>query len=257
MELPDDNKPAIIKKNYFFAEAFVKIDVAFLPSEISQQDISDSVCIVLDIFRATTSMVTAFANGCESIIPVESIENAYDAAQQEKEVLFAGERKSIKIEGFDFGNSPFDFSPDKVCKQTIIMTTTNGTIAVKAAQKAYRTLIGAFINAEAVSRQAKKFGKDILIVCAGTEGAFSLEDTLCAGYLVELLANGRDAEFTDAAKGVLLMYTAVQQNLCAAAMKSRNGQRLVELNRVNEIEYCVRQNIVDIVPKYRSQRIEL
>ncbi|MCE5286745.1 MAG: 2-phosphosulfolactate phosphatase [Pelosinus sp.] len=235
----------------------MNLDVAFLPKEISHRDISDTVCIVLDIFRATTSMVTAFSHGCKTIIPVESIEDAHKVGQQHEQALFAGERKSIKIEGFDFGNSPFDFSRDKVLSQTIIMTTTNGTIAVKAAEQAYCTLIGAFINAEAVARQAQLFGKDILIVCAGTEGKFSLEDALCAGYLIELLAKGQDIERTDAATGALLMYTAARQNLFAAAKTSRNGQRLVELKRVNEIEYCVRQNIIAIVPEYRDKQIEL
>jgi len=128
--------------------------------------------------------VTAIANGCKAVIPVLSIDEAQKLAAAMGPVLIAGERQSLKLPGCDFGNSPFDFSQEKVHDQTIIMTTNNGTIAIKAAERAHRTFIGSFINAGAVCYQAKRFGKDILIICAGTDGLFSLEDALCAGLLV-------------------------------------------------------------------------
>jgi 2-phosphosulfolactate phosphatase len=154
----------------------MKIDIALLPQVVNKAELSDAVCIVLDIFRATTSIVTSLANGCSSMIPVLSIDEAHAVAANMGSVLFAGERQSIKIDGFDFGNSPLEFSRAKVQGQTIIMTTTNGTAAIKSTEGAYRTLIGSFVNAQAACVQAKQYGKDILIVCAGTDGLFSLED---------------------------------------------------------------------------------
>jgi 2-phosphosulfolactate phosphatase len=201
-------------------------------------------------------MVTAFSNGCKTIIPVESIEDAYQTGLKISQPLYAGERKSIRIDGFDFGNSPFDFTEEKVCNQTIIMTTTNGTIAVRATEKAHCVLIGAFINAKAASQTAKASGKDVLIVCAGTDGAFSLEDTLCAGYLVELFKD-QDTELTDAAQGAALMYQAAKSNLTAKTRTSRNGRRLVELRREDEIAYGMQQDITDIVPVYQGKEIKL
>jgi 2-phosphosulfolactate phosphatase len=235
----------------------MKIDVILLPKETTAMDLSDAVCIVLDIFRATTSIVTAIANGCTKIAPALSIEDAHTLASQMGLVLFAGERQSIKIDGYHFGNSPFEFCQESVKGKSIVMTTTNGTIAIKATQGAYRTLIGAFVNAKAVSMQAKQYGKDIVIVCAGTDGLFSLEDTLCAGLLVELLGAESDLPMTDSAQGALLMYTAAKDNLIGTAVKSRNGKRLYDLNRMDDVEYCFHTDLFNIVPQYIEGKIAL
>ncbi|WP_378953658.1 2-phosphosulfolactate phosphatase [Pelosinus sp. sgz500959] len=235
----------------------MKIDVAVLPSSVNGVDLSNTVCIVLDIFRATTSIVTSLANGCAAMIPVLSTEDASTMASQMGAVLFAGERQSIKIDGYHFGNSPFEFSEDKVKDQKIVMTTTNGTIAIKATDGAYRTLIGSFLNAKAVSRQAKKDGKDILIVCAGTDGLFSLEDALCAGLLVQLLTEDGEIFLTDSAYGALLMYNEAKDNLVETGVKSRNGKRLYDLNRMDDVEYCFQTDILDIVPEYVEGKIVL
>jgi len=238
-------------------ESKTKIDVAFFPSAINRDDIADTVCIVLDIFRATTSIVTAIANGCKAIIPVLSIEEAQKLAAAIRPVLIAGERQSLKLPGCDFGNSPLEFSPEKVHDQTIIMTTNNGTIAIKAAERAYRTFIGSFINAGAVCCQAKQFGKDILIVCAGTCGLFSLEDALCAGLLVRQLKEEAQKEtiLTDSAYGALLAYNQAQGSIKEAAVVSRNGKRLYDLGYIHDAEYCLQSDVLDIVPEYRQGRI--
>jgi 2-phosphosulfolactate phosphatase len=232
----------------------VRIDVTFLPAELKDKDLSNTVCIVLDIFRATTSIVTAMANGCETIIPVESTDAARNLAQRERACLLAGERRSLKIDGFDLGNSPFDFSADIVKNRSIIMTTTNGTLAIKATEGACQTLIGSFLNAEQVCRTAKQSGLDILIVCAGTERLFSLEDGLCAGLMVDIL-HGGTAELTDSAYAASLMYSQARDMLLPVAKNSRNGQRLCELRRENEVEYCLQVNIFDTVPEYRNGTI--
>lgn len=235
----------------------MKIDVAFLPQAVKQSDISNCTCIVLDVFRATTSIVTAMANGCKTIVPVSNIEEAYAMASQAEAALFAGERQSIRIEGFDFGNSPFEFSADKVKDQTIIMTTTNGTIAIAATEEAYLTLIGSFINAEAVCRQAVKHGKDIMIVCAGTDQLFSLEDALCAGLLVSILHQQVDLVMTDSARGAWLMYNGAEKSIVEMAGSSRNGRRLYDIGSKADIEYCLKANIVNAVPQYSAGRITL
>jgi len=235
----------------------MKIDIALLPRDVTMGDLSDKVCIVLDIFRATTSIVTSVANGCKTMVPVLSVEDALALAGQIGPVLFAGERQSIKIEGFDFGNSPFEFSTDKVKDKTIIMTTTNGTIAIKATEGAHHTLIGSFLNAKAVCLEAQKYGKDILIVCAGTDGLFSLEDTLCAGLLVQLLHSEGETQMTDSARGALLMYTEAKDKLVETAVDSRNGKRLQDLNRMDDVEYCFRIDTLQVVPQYIEGRIIL
>ncbi|SHK87065.1 2-phosphosulfolactate phosphatase [Desulforamulus aeronauticus] len=235
----------------------LKVDVAILPKDVTRMNLSNTVCIVLDIFRATTTIVTSLSNGCKTIVPVLCIEDARALANHIGPVLFAGERQSIRIDGCDLGNSPFEFSQEKVRNQTIIMTTTNGTVAIKATEGAYRTLIGSFLNATAVCQQAKGYGKDILIVCAGTEGFFSLEDTLCAGLLVRLLTEMGEVELSDAARGALLMYSQAKDQLIETAVESRNGKRLYDLNRMYDIVYCFQKDRLNIVPEYREGKILL
>ncbi|MBP1763994.1 MAG: 2-phosphosulfolactate phosphatase [Firmicutes bacterium] len=235
----------------------MKVDVAFLPGMLAGKNLSDTVCIVLDIFRATTCMVTAFFNGCNAIIPVLSLDEAHVAAEQTGPVLLAGERQSLKMDGCDLGNSPFDFCRDNIAGQTVVMTTSNGTVAVKATDTAYRTMIGSFLNAGAVCQKAKKYGKDIVVVCAGTDRAFSLEDALCAGLLVQLLAANNNGKMTDSAEGVLLMYREAKPNLLTIAAGSRNGRRLCELGRTKDMEYCLQTDLLDIVPYYANGKITL
>lgn len=220
-------------------------------------DLSNTVCIVLDIFRATTSIVTSMGNGCNRMLPVLSFEEGQEVSKGMGSVLFAGERKSIRITGCDLGNSPFEFSTGVVKGKDIIMTTTNGTVAIKATEGAYRTLIGAFLNAHAVCQQATSYGKDILIVCAGTDGLFSLEDALCAGLLVQIISAGDGMVLTDSAYGAMLIYAAGQGALVEMGMASRNGKRLYELNRTEDVEYCMKIDISTVVPQYIAGEIIL
>ena len=232
------------------------LHIAFLPAELRGVDLTGKVCIVLDIFRATTSITAAISNGCEVIYPVLTIEDARQLAENSPDCLLAGERRSLRIEGFHLGNSPYDFSPEVVRSRRVIMTTTNGTAAIKATEGCHATLIGSFLNAAAVCREAARYGEDILILCAGTELTFSLEDALCAGYLTELLqGENTDAELTDAAYAALLLYRQAAGDLPGAVKHSKNGRRLYELGRAADVEYCLRQNSVTVVPRYAKGSI--
>ena len=129
----------------------MKLDVCFRPTEVQGMDLRETLCIVLDIFRATTCMTTGMKNGCKAIIPVLSLEDARQAAQEQTEpVLLAGERQSLRLEGCELGNSPFDYAAEVVDGRIVVATTSNGTVAIKATDGAYRTLIGSFLNASAV-----------------------------------------------------------------------------------------------------------
>ena len=190
------------------------------------------------------------------IYPVLTVEEARQMAGENPGCLLAGERKSIQTEGFDLGNSPYDFSSDNVRGRCVIMTTTNGTAAIKATEGSHRTFIGSFLNAKAVCEQIAAYGKDILIVCAGTEQTFSLEDALCAAYLVTIL-RGEDsaAALTDAAQAAMMLYKQAEDDLMGAVKNSKNGKRLVDLNREHDVEYCLRKNHLAVVPQYCGGRI--
>jgi 2-phosphosulfolactate phosphatase len=158
-----------------------------LPSLIPPGALRGGVAVVIDVLRATTTMVHALAAGCDAIIPCVEIDQARlaAAALPEGSALLAGERQGLPIEGFDLGNSPGDCTPEVCSGKTLVMTTTNGTRAILASLEADRILIAAFVNRKATVEALKAVKRPIHLVCAGTDGQISLEDTLFAGALAQ------------------------------------------------------------------------
>src|SRR5437899_1547348 len=155
------------------------LEVILTPAEfgpLRERDLSQTVCVVFDILRATTTMITALTNGAESIIPVETIGEALEVRRQRPNVLLAGERDGVRIRAsqtggieFDLGNSPREFTIEKVQGKTIVMTTTNGTRALRACAAARATLVGSFLNLRATSNWLKEHRPPhLLLVCSGT-----------------------------------------------------------------------------------------
>ncbi|HHY16481.1 MAG TPA: 2-phosphosulfolactate phosphatase, partial [Firmicutes bacterium] len=165
------------------------IDAALTPSDV-HKSLLDSICIVVDVLRASSTIVTLLAKGCPYVYTVETISDAKSLAQSQG-LFLVGERNGIPIEGFDFGNSPFELEEFAPEGKNAILTTTNGTKAVELVASAPAVLIGCFLNASAICRKALelagKYSTGIGIVCAGRKGGFVLDDAFCAGYLVENL----------------------------------------------------------------------
>ncbi len=178
------NKSDVSLKNFFTAFAScaqykMKIDATLSPAELPalrQRDLRDTVCVVFDVLRATSVMVTALHNGAKAIVPVAEIEEALAVRQKQPDVLLGGERNGVKIRAaqtsgidFDFGNSPREYTPEKVRSKTIVSTTTNGTRALLACAKAKSVLVGSFLNLSATARAVEQQRpSNLLLVCAGT-----------------------------------------------------------------------------------------
>src|SRR2546422_824092 len=236
------------------------IEVLFSPAEFSAlagRDLSRTTCVVLDILRATTSMMTALANGAEAIIPVGEIPEAVAIKQQHPDVLLAGERNGLRICAdqtggveFDFGNSPREFLPEKVRGKTIVMTTTNGTRALRACAHAETVLIGSFLNLRAVVNLIRQeLPPRLILVCAGTHNQAALEDTLAAGALCERLwpyyASGQVADSAEIARRI---YPLMQADLLGAMKHSRNGQRLLNHSELRgDVYFCVQRETLSFV----------
>jgi 2-phosphosulfolactate phosphatase len=223
----------------------MKIDVALEPSEIAQlgaRDLSGTTCVVFDVLRATSSMVTGLAHGVEAILPVSTIEQALEERRLCPEILLGGERFGERIEGFDLGNSPFEYRASE--GRRIVMTTTNGTVALRACVGAARVLVGAVLNLRAVAAILRQWNAEtVLLVCAGTGETLALEDVWAAG---RLLAEFRDAEWSDAARvayGTAQTWPQPLESLKAA----RNGKVLLEKGRLSEVEWCARESVFEVV----------
>ena len=160
-----------------------QVFVHLLPALIPAGALAGGVAVVIDVLRATTTMIHALAAGCDAIIPCGEIDEArrLAASLPKGSALLAGERQGVPIEGFDLGNSPGDCTPEVCSGKTLVMTTTNGTRAILASLEADRVLVAAFVNLRATVEALKVDNRPIHLVCAGTDGQVSLEDSMFAG----------------------------------------------------------------------------
>jgi 2-phosphosulfolactate phosphatase len=211
---------------------------------------------VVDVLRATTTIATALANGAPGVIPVLIPEDAIALGQRlgRDRVLFCGERDAVRIEGFDLDNSPASFPPEAVAGKTLVFTTTNGTRALRAVSTAASVRIAALVNRAAVARAlAADSARDIVIVCAGDEGAFALEDAIGAGAIVEMLvALLPDAELRDGARAAALLYRSVAHNLVDAIASADHAHTLVERGFAADVARCAALDTLDVVPTLRD-----
>jgi 2-phosphosulfolactate phosphatase len=212
------------------------LDAALTPADISrlpERDLSGTTCVVFDVLRATSSMVTALEHGAAAIYPVKTIEEARALRKAMPDAVLGGERHGERIEGFDVGNNPFEYT--SLAGRRIISTTTNGTIALRACEGTGRVLVGALLNLAALRDEIVRSNPaQVLLVCAGTFETFALEDAIAAGVLAMEFP---DAELTDAASATVAVakrYATPLDGLLAA----RNGRALLEKGWRDQVEWC-------------------
>lgn len=222
-----------------------KISVCLSPALLHLYDLESSIVVVIDIFRATSSMCYGIANGAKAIIPV--LEMAECLAYQDSGCLLAAERDGKIVAGFDFGNSPFSYTKEKVYGKTIVLTTTNGTKAIQLSKKARQVLIGSFLNLSALAQYLSSVPEDILLVCAGWKDDPNLEDTSFAGALTEKLQRTHQKE-GDASHMAEQLYLANKNRLYSYLSQSDHGQRMLKLLLEKDIHFCLQEDIVADIP---------
>ncbi len=241
------------------------IFVHLLPTLIPPGALKEGVAVVVDVLRATSVMVRALASGCAAIVPCLEIEDAIRARSElpQGTAILAGERRGLPIEGFDFGNSPGAFTPEVCRGKTLVMTTTNGTRAILASLEAERVFIASFANLTATVGALISPLATIHVVCSGTEGQISYEDTLLAGAIVRQLrgessfAPGNDE--TEIAAG---LFERVAQemdsgrSLAECLSRGRGGRRVKEIGLAADIEEAARGG-VDVVAELRRDPLRI
>ena len=232
------------------------LEVLFTPADfaaLAQRDLSATVCVVFDVLRATTTMVTALDNGAAAIIPVQEIADALAVRQRQPDVLLAGERDGVRIGpelangvGFDLGNSPREFVRSAVAGKTIVMTTTNGTRALRACQRAQHVFASSFLNLARTAKAIRQAGASgVLVVCSGTFDQASYEDVLGAGALCDLLwgafATNRIADSAHMARE---LFVAARSDLATHLSRARNARRLLSRPDLREdVAFCLQQDV--------------
>lgn len=230
------------------------IDVCLSPELIHLYSVKEKTVVVVDILRATSCMVTAFAHGVKSITPVASLEDCMKL--RDRGYITSGERNGEKVEGFDKGNSPFEYMQRDIRGSKIAFTTTNGTQAIEKAKEASELLIGSFLNISSTVDKLKQSHNSILILCAGWKGRFNLEDTLFAGAVLEKMA-GLATLDDDAPLAALHLYQNAKSNLMEHLNSSSHVKRLNRLNIHKDIEFCLTEDRYQVVPELRNGELIL
>ncbi len=224
----------------------IHVDVVLTADSVTAQLARGKLCVVVDVLRATTTIAAALFAGCPAVIPAETPEEAKEIARS-RGCLLGGERESVRIEGFDFGNSPLEYTPERIGGRPIAFTTTNGTRAMRACRDGEKLVTASFVNRDAVVRFLEESQADILIVCAGTRGEPSIEDTACAGMLIDSLVES--SALSNEAQEAAELWNRRQDDL-AAMMKEEgpHGRRLVELGFERDVDFAASLNKCDVLP---------
>lgn len=212
--------------------------------------------VVIDVLRATTVMVTALENGASCIYPFKEIDEAKEKWRTKKDGFLAGERRGLKIEGFKFGNSPLEFTKEAVQGKEIFMTTSNGTRAIENALSADNLYIACYLNISAISEKLLESEKDVVILCAGTDDEFSLDDSLCAGMIIKKMSEKIKLEINDL--GLSLKKIAdLTSDIKEILSESKHYSYLKSIGYENDLEYCTTVDAFSITPFYKNGKIKL
>lgn len=229
------------------------IEVCLTPALLNLYDIENSIVVVIDILRATSSITYGIDNGATAIIPVSHVEDCLAYADQG--YLLAAERNGEVVAGYDFGNSPFSYTAEKVAGKTIVLTTTNGTKAMHMArERAHQVVVGSFLNLDALTNWLKVQDKDVLLLCAGWKDKFNLEDTLFAGAVVNKLRKDF-VHFDDSCVVAEDMYLLAKDDLRTYLHKSSHSHRLAQLNIEEDVQFCLKLDICQAIPVLEGEKL--
>jgi 2-phosphosulfolactate phosphatase len=226
----------------------VQVDVVFTPDEAGEAPTG----VVIDVIRATSTICQALSSGYERVLCTAEIEAARALRDELGEGVLGGERNAVRIPGFDLGNSPREYLEPAAA--TLVLSTTNGTRAiVSAAERCDRVLVASLLNLDAVVRSTREAGEDVLVVCAGVQGAMNLDDAFVAGRIVELL----DGERTDAAEAAARLVTT-WSDAEQAFRASKSGRNLLENapELEEDIAFCARESVLDVAPRLAAMHGE-
>ena len=238
----------------------MKINVLFSDNNYDELFFASKTSVVIDVLRASSTIVAALQNGAKEIIPVASVEFAVKISGGlfTGQTLMCGERNTKKIEGFALGNSPLEFTEDKIAGKSIILYTTNGSKAVVKAKFSENLFITTFLNLSAVAKKLIEVNKDTEIICSGRGNAISLEDIVCAGKLVSEIQKYKDEiELSDSSKASISLNKSFGKNIHKMLKETEHGQILIENGFEKDIEYCSKLDLLEAIPVFSNNALRL
>jgi len=228
------------------------------PGDVADGILQGHLLVAIDVLRASTTICQALVAGARDILPVAEIEEAKRLAESlgRENTLLCGEREGRIIPGFDLGNSPLEYTPEKVKDKTLVMCTTNGTALLSRLREA-EVYVAGFVNVGAVIRRLGSLKGDVAFLCAGLLGQFSLEDAVCGGMLVAGLGGRRKVRLSDGAVAGKLLYKRFAKNLLGMLQASHHGAYLTGLGFGQDLEFASRTDACPVLPVFREGRITI
>lgn len=227
-------------------------------SNVSEDDVQDRTVVVIDVLRACSTIVTALDRGARAVMPVLDMAQAGKiAGNLDPEVYrLGGEQGGEKIEGYDLGNSPHEYTRETVEGRDIILNTTNGTRALERAKEAEHLVAACFLNAARVVDFLQRAAEAVTIVCAGRQNRLALEDTLCAGLLLDRIWNGTEPDLvTDSAHTAFTLYDTDRADLQNALHSTNHAERLATQGHAEDLDYCFQLDALPVLPYYTENRL--
>jgi len=234
----------------------MRADIELLPQKVRTRNGEGKVYVIIDVLRATTTIIEALSNGCTEVVPVVAVKEAFDLAKKfpREEVLVGGERGGLKVKGFDLGNSPREYSREVVFGKRVILTTTNGTKALRSVVGCENVLVAGFANSRAIVQRCMALKADPVMIPAGGKGKFSLEDVVCGGMMIDLLEK-KGVSLTDSGRVACILYRVFVHDLLGMARSSEHGQHLMRVGLEEDLPFCVRTDVSSLVPIFKKGSI--
>jgi 2-phosphosulfolactate phosphatase len=231
-----------------------RVEVCFTPGEYQYFKDEFEIVVVIDVLRATSAICAAFDNGIAAIIPVPTVEEAWE--YKKKGYLAGAERKGQIVEGFDFGNSPFSYMKEDFKGKEVVLTTTNGTKSLDVAKDAGSVVVGSFLYLTVLSEWLADQEKNVLCLCSGWQDKFNLEDTICAGAISDyLISTGNFTSEEDSSIAAKYLYLSAKDNYFGYLKSSSHRRRLKNLNLNEDIKYCLTPNQTNVIPILKDGKL--
>ena len=239
----------------------MRIDVHFTPHQTDELVLREKTVVVIDVLRASTTIVTALSNGAKEIIPVATVESAVKISGNlfGDVILLGGERNGKMIEGFNLGNSPTEYSAEKVKGKSIIFSSTNGSEAMVRARYAHELSVCGFVNVSSVADALREDPSDFTILCAGNNGVLSLEDSVCAGMLVAKVMDDAefDVELSDGAHVARALFKSFGKGILRMVKTSDHGRYLQEIGMGDDLKICAEIDSMPVLPQMEGNVLKL
>jgi 2-phosphosulfolactate phosphatase len=238
----------------------MKIDVLYSPVQADELFFTGKTTVVIDVLRASSTIITALTNGAKEVVPVGTVEFAVKVSGGifGGQTLLGGERNTKKIEGFALGNSPSEYTTEIVSGKSIVFYSTNGSRAIVKAKYSTNLFICSFNNLKALAKHIKKLNEDVVVLCAGNNNFFSLEDSVCAGMLTsELIAGNKTFELTDASTSALTLFKSFGKNLFKLLSETDHGQLLINNGFEDDLKACSELDSTDVIPFYSGNVLKV